>query len=258
MKALLAAIAIVCAAVPAAATDIPFGGDALPYLIRTSDLTVRGRVAASPSAAFGPTHDRYLIHSVTVTSTVQGERLVQDRLNFGVHSGLPIEQRHAGEVLVFLKQLNGPTANALQAIARTQYVAVSGGHGVVDLGPAGRSDAVNALVAATDQPSRKAEWARRYLTSADMLLQRSSLHLAYDDIAEPWAAPLLLEAIGLPAVSLENRELAMEMLVDAEVPGTAEALRRLAGHASTPAFLRNSASRLLERMAAGERGRAGG
>jgi hypothetical protein len=254
MKRLLAALALIAALAPAGATDLPFGGDTLHYLIRESDLAVRGRVDRSPvAAAFGPTQDRYLVHSVGGASVLGGEGFAAaSPFSFGVHVSLPIAPGASGDSIVFLKRLDDPTASAMLAPAGTEYVAVSGGYGVVDLAPAGRAEAIDMLIAAGEDAARQREWATTYLRSPDLLLQRSSLHLAYDKIAEPWAGALLIEAIGAPAVSLENRDLAIEMLLEGEVPGTLAALRQLADNGATPLFLRTSAVRTVGRLPEGE------
>jgi hypothetical protein len=252
MKRLFAALLLLAAAASARATDIPFGGDTLHYLIVESDAVVQGRLTRDRAVAFGPVDDRYVRFRIAARSIAKGERLAPSTVPFGVPAALPIRTRGRGEVMVFLKRVNGPTAQALLVPTDTNYVAVSGGYGVIDLRPSGRLEAIQSLIAAGEQTSLHRAWAETYFTNSDPLLQRSSIHLAYDDLSEAWAPALLQRAVATPAVSLENRDLALEMLLEAQAPGTREILRRLAEDRSAPLFLRTSAVRGVRRLPGGE------
>jgi len=251
MYRLVLAIAALLTPWAGSATDLPFGADTLPHLIANSDLIVRGPVASALPAMLGSADDSYALHAVSVRSALKGPSLAQSRVPFLVHSYLPVAPGASSHAIVFLMEIDAATANAIGTNDSIQHIAVSGGYGVVDIRPAGRLAAISSLIDAGQSTASLRAWAAAHLTSRDMLLQRSSLQVLYENLPETWAVSLLAQAILSDTVSVEHREVAIEMLSGFRVAEAVGALRSLAEDRTAPPFLRASAVRAISHQPGG-------
>jgi hypothetical protein len=226
LRLLVIALTLLASAGPAAASDLPWGGDTLPYLINKADLIVRGRVTGA--ALLAERHDGpgYSVHLVRSREVLKGASAAGRSLPFVAPESYPVASPRS-DAFVFLKQLEASTAQAVGAPGPPAYVVVSGGYGVVDAGSS-RAAAINQLLAAGRDPARLEAWAKPNVRSSDVWLQRSAVQLLHDHADEPWSVQRLGEVVRTAAASLETREFAIQALADSAHASAAPMLRRLA------------------------------
>jgi len=229
----------------ATASDIPFGGDGIPYLSQASTLTIRvaqaERIAAGEKA-------RAVFFSVQVGEVLKGEVKPGTTLNVAVvlEAGAAPDGATLKESIVFLTgPLPRERAQGL-GLARDgeTYLVVSGRYGIVPAGDETRQAAIREYIGA-DKEGRLG-WARKYLANKDAFLQRSALLEAAERPADdPAVLDLLGEALRSEVVTPRNKDVAIRSLQYSDSPAALQPLREFVHDGDAPHALRASAVQAL-------------